>query len=225
MKKILIEYTNIIAYTITGIIFGISFFLILLNLYHYEEISSIYIKSDTDYAVNSKLKEKIAKIKENINSFDINNYKGNNDPQSILNIQTRLNICTDKIDSKEFNNILDKKEININDVYEMQQFYQINISNECLIKQIYELTLDNNDINLTSLKELSPFIENNINELKSSTDYVRKVIKNNSSYHFNSYTSKVDIYNELEDSYYNILNNYTSSIDFIYDISEWFRRL
>ena len=33
MKKFLLEYANLIAYTITGLIFGLSFFLIFINFY------------------------------------------------------------------------------------------------------------------------------------------------------------------------------------------------
>ena len=39
MKKILLEYANIIGYTVTGLIFGLSFFLLIINFYHMQELS------------------------------------------------------------------------------------------------------------------------------------------------------------------------------------------
>ena len=34
MKKVLLEYANVFAYTITGLVFGLSFFLLFINFYH-----------------------------------------------------------------------------------------------------------------------------------------------------------------------------------------------
>lgn len=223
MKKLLIEYCNIIAYSITGIIFGFSFFLLFLNFYHYKDVNNMYQKQDSDFKINVSLKEKISKIKENINNFDPNSYKGNEDIYSLSSVKSRLDICVSKIDNEDFSKILNKKIINIKDVYDMQQFYQINIANECLVKQLYEVaTMDNSKIQINNLKTIAPFMEDNINNLIKSTDYLQKVIKNNSSYYFSSNSNKIDLYDQTKDSYYDLLNNYTEAIDFIYDVSLWY---
>src|SRR5574344_1314909 len=136
MKKMLIEYANIIGYTITGIIFGFCCFLFFLNFYHYKEVSTTYVKQDSDYKVNDSIRAKISSISNNIKDYDINTYKGIENPYSLSNVQSRLNICVQKISKDELEDILNKKLINIQDVYEMQQFYQIAISNECLVKEL-----------------------------------------------------------------------------------------
>lgn len=224
MKKILIEYSNIIAYTITGLVFGFSFFLLFLNFYHYRDVNMAYQKQDSDRNVEEDLKTKLNQVKINTSGFDINTYKGNEDPTSLASVKSRLDICVKKIDTQEFQNILSKNSINIKDIYEMQQFYQVQISNECLVKQLYEISLPNK-LNLSSLKTMAPFLENNINQLLKSTDYVQKVIKNNSSYAFSSETSKIDLYDQTKDSYYTILNSYVSAIDVIYDLSTWYKEV
>lgn len=224
MKKILIEYSNIIAYTITGLVFGFSFFLLFLNFYHYRDVNITYQKQDSDTKVEEGIKNELKQIKENTSHFDINTYQGNEDPASLASVKSRLDICVKKIDTQEFQNILSKNSINIKDIYEMQQFYQVQISNECLVKQLYEISLPNK-LNLSSLKTMAPFLENNINHLLKSTDYVQKVIKNNSSYAFSSETSKIDLYDQTKDSYYTILNSYVSAIDVIYDLSTWYKEV
>ena len=103
----------------------------------------------------------------------------------------------------------------------MQQFYKIDISNECLVKQLYGMTLIENNQYADALS----FIEDNIEKLKDSTDYVEKVIKNNSSYSFTSSSTKDDIYNQVRDSYYSIINDYVDAIDFIYDVSVWYKNI
>lgn len=222
MKKLLIEYCNIIAYSITGIVFGFSFFLLFINFYHYKDVNTTYKKQDSDFKINQILKTKLEKINDNANSFNPNVYKGSENIYSLSSIKSRLNICVSKINNDELTKILDKKVIDIKDVYDMQQFYQINIANECLVKQLYEVSTLSDKFQISGLSNVSPFMEDNINNLIKSSDYLQKVIKNNSSYYFSSNSNKIDLYDQTKDSYYALLNNYTEAVDFLYDVSLWY---
>lgn len=222
MKKLLIEYCNIIAYSITGIVFGFSFFLLFINFYHYKDVNTTYKKQDSDFKINQILKTKLEKINDNANSFNPNVYKGSENIYSLSSIKSRLNICVSKINNDELTKILDKKVIDIKDVYNMQQFYQINVANECLVKQLYEVSTLSDKFQISGLSNVSPFMEDNINNLIKSSDYLQKVIKNNSSYYFSSNSNKIDLYDQTKDSYYALLNNYTEAVDFIYDVSLWY---
>ena len=222
MKKLLIEYCNIIAYSITGIVFGFSFFLLFINFYHYKDVNTTYKKQDSDFKINQILKTKLEKINDNANSFNQNVYKGSENIYSLSSVKSRLNICVSKINNDELTKILDKKVIDIKDVYDMQQFYQINIANECLVKQLYEVSTLSDKFQISGLSNVSPFMEDNINNLIKSSDYLQKVIKNNSSYYFSSNSNKIDLYDQTKDSYYALLNNYTEAVDFIYDVSLWY---
>ena len=219
MKKILVEYSNIISYTVIGIVFGFTFFLLFLNLYHYEDVNDVYKKQDSDYQINKELKEKLNSISLNINSVQLNNTSSNY--ANFSSIGLKLNTFVERINTNKFDELLSKKSISISDVYEMQQFYKIDISNECLVKQLYGMTLIENNQYADALS----FIEDNIEKLKDSTDYVEKVIKNNSSYSFTSSSTKDDIYNQVRDSYYSIINDYVDAIDFIYDVSVWYKNI
>ena len=222
MKKLLIEYCNIIAYSITGIVFGFSFFLLFINFYHYKDVNTTYKKQDSDFKINQILKTKLEKINDNANSFNPNVYIGSENIYSLSSVKSRLNICVSKINNDELTKILDKKVIDIKDVYDMQQFYQINIANECLVKQLYEVSTLSDKFQISGLSNVSPFMEDNINNLIKSSDYLQKVIKNNSSYYFSSNSNKIDLYDQTKDSYYALLNNYTEAVDFIYDVSLWY---
>ena len=225
MKKLFIEYFNLIGFSITGIVFGFTFFILFLNFYHYIDVNTTYVKQDSDFKINNEIKEKINKVNENIESFDVNKYNGPENIYSLASIKSRINTCLTKINTSEFDNILLKKEIGIKDVYDMQQFYQINISNECLVKQLYELTYVDSKIQISNLDQVAPFMQDDIENLIKSTDYLQKIIKNNSSYSFSSSTSKIDLYETTKDSYYDLLNKYKASIDYIYDVSLWFKEV
>lgn len=225
MKKILVEYSNIVAYTISGLVFGFAFFLLFLNLYHYEDVNDTYIKQDSDYQINREIKEKLNSTTQNINTVNLNTM--NQNYTNLSTIQTKLNICMDKINNSKLDGLLQKEKISISDVYEMQQFYKIDIANECLVKQLYELTATDNFVfsTMPTYSSAIPFIEDNINELKGSTDYVEKIIKNNSSYNFTSRSTKSDVYDQLKDSYYSIISDYANVVDFIYDISVLYKNM
>lgn len=223
MKKIIIEYFEIIGYTILGITFGLCFFLIFINFYHHQDVNHKYIKQDTDFEVEKELKNELDRIKNN-SMVDVNTYHGKEDTYSIMSVSTRLNTCVDRIGTSEFDKILAKKSISMKDLYEMQQFYQTSISNDCLIKQIYELSdSSNNRINISTLTIISPFIKDNTNTLIKNTDYIQKILKSNSSYSFSSESSRIDVYDSVKDSYYELLNDYKSAINYVYDISVWFQ--
>lgn len=223
MKRIIIEYFEIIGYTVLGITFGLCFFLIFINFYHYQDVNHEYVKQNTDFEVENELKNKLMQIKNN-SIVDVNTYHGKEDTYSIMSVSTRLNTCVDRINNEEFDKLIAKKNISMKDLYEIQQFYQTNISNDCLIKQIYELSDSSNSrINLSTLPLISPFIKDNTNILIKKTDYIQKILKSNSNYSFTSEASRVDIYDSVKDSYYELLNDYKAAIDYLYNISVWFQ--
>lgn len=221
--KIIKEFSYVFAFSITGLIFGFSFFLLFSNIYSYKEVNSSYEVQDTEFTTYKEMKQKLNSIREIANSFDSNNYKGQEDLFSMVQVQSKLNTCVDKIDTSSFDKLLTKNKIYIKDNYEMQQYYQSVISDECLVKQLYDLTTNKN-LKLSGLDDSSLFLQNEIDNLIKSTDYIQKEIKSNSSYYFPSTNIKETLYDKTRDSYYSLLNDYKNSIDFVYDIALWYQK-
>lgn len=221
--KIIKEFSYVFAFSITGLIFGFSFFLLFSNIYSYKEVNSSYEVQDTEFTTYKEMKQKLNSIREIANSFDSNNYKGQEDLFSMVQVQSKLNTCVDKIDTSSFDKLLTKNKIYIKDNYEMQQYYQSVISDECLVKQLYDLTTNKN-LKLSGLDDSSLFLQNEIDNLIKSTDYIQKEIKSNSSYYFPSTNIKETLYDKTRDSYYSLLDDYKNSIDFVYDIALWYQK-
>ena len=59
MKRVLLEYINIFAYAIIGLVFGFSFFLLFINFYHYKEINETVNVSEEMLDNKQKTEEKI----------------------------------------------------------------------------------------------------------------------------------------------------------------------
>lgn len=216
------DFCKTFGNSILGLIFGLSFFLLFLNFYHYREVNQVYVKQDTDTLIYHGMKDKLQKIDEISNPNQV--YQGSSDFMSMSQIQSRLNLCVQKIDVEEFDHLLTKKKISISDVYQIQQFYQSEIADECMVKQFYDLIFSDSNSSVSGMDELRPFLENEINTFIKSTDYVQKNIKSNSSYFFSSDNSKATIYDPLKDSYYTLLNDYQNAIDFLYDIALWYQK-
>ena len=221
--KIIKEFSYVFAFSITCLIFGFSFFLLFSNIYSYKEVNSSYEVQDTEFTTYKEMKQKLNSIREIANSFDSNNYKGQEDLFSMVQVQSKLNTCVDKIDTSSFDKLLTKNKIYIKDNYEMQQYYQSVISDECLVKQLYDLTTNKN-LKLSGLDDYSLFLQNEIDNLIKSTDYIQKEIRSNSSYYFPSTNIKETLYDKTRDSYYSLLDDYKNSIDFVYDIALWYQK-
>ncbi len=221
--KIIKEFSYVFAFSITGLIFGFSFFLLFSNIYSYKEVNSSYEVQDTEFTTYKEMKQKLNSIREIANSFDSNNYKGQEDLFSMVQVQSKLNTCVDKIDTSSFDKLLTKNKIYIKDNYEMQQYYQSVISDECLVKQLYDLTTNKN-LKLNGLDDSSLFLQNEIDNFIKSTDYIQKEIKSNSSYYFPSTNIKETLYDKTRDSYYSLLDDYKNSIDSVYDIALWYQK-
>lgn len=227
MKKLLLEYLRIIAYTVTGLIFGLAFFLLFLNFYHYKELNTTYTKSDTDLIASTNIKNDMAIVTTNISTFDMNTYVGKDDLYSLASVKSRLELCVKNINNEEALALIDKKTVNIQDVYRLQQLYQTNVANECLVKQLYDLTPTDgtSTIKINSLNNMAPFFKDDIDELLVATTYIQSSIKNNSSYTFSSDSAKLNILDPTKDSYFQIVSAYQKASTFVKDVSNWFKKV
>ena len=69
MKKLLLEYANTFAYTITGLVFGCAFFLLFINFYHMQELSETVDVSQYNDNNKASIESKVQTIKDNIRVY------------------------------------------------------------------------------------------------------------------------------------------------------------
>lgn len=208
MRQLLLEYLYIVGYSIVGFVFGISFFLLFINLYHCVEVNGVYKKNNYELNSYKRIEDVLNKINKNIYTNSSNNSNS---------ISDKLKTCVNIISDSDTYTLMSKKNITIRDVYMLQQNLQDNIINECLIKQIYPITnkkYDNNIINDYNL-----LLKNNIDMLRYRNNYLLDNVKNNSSYYFSSDNFKMNVFDVTKDNYYEVMSLYTDSLDLLYDFS------
>ncbi len=223
MKKILLEYINIFAYAVVGLVFGFSFFLLFINFYHYKEINESVNVSEEMLDYKQKTDEKIAKIKDNINLYQQNTYNGRNNIYDMNGIQIKLNSCVKSFESEEYKNLANKESFEIKDVYNLGRFYQNTILNDCIVLQLSSLADESSSYSIASLSTIRPFLKTNINQLLSSNGYIISSLENADNYYFTNDISKSSIFFLAKDSYSAINKNYQNTLDFLVEISEWYK--
>lgn len=207
MSKKIRNYLGLLAYTITGLIFGFAFFLLFLNIYHMSEVNSKYVKSSEEIDAYNEFSDNLTLLKNKIDKINLNDEKQ-------INISNRLNSCVKSLNNEEFLNYVKKKKIDDLDIYQMKNVFQNEIVDGCLVKQLYTMTEDNDN------KDILPFIKNDIDILLASMSYVEDNLLDNSSYKFSSNFSKTNIYNAKQESYYQVVNSYRRAIDLVNIVSD-----
>lgn len=208
MEKILSEYVRIIAYVFTGVVFGLAFFLLFSNFYHYIECHDVYVNDSNYYSdIDEKLNlttNNLKTVTSNINNTDSDIFK------------EKINSCLFNLSSIELKKYLKKQKISIKDSYDFLTIYQNKIVDDCLKCQLRNMI---NDSNLEEIQVAKPFIILNIDQLITDLDYTKKTLYANSSYSFNSSIRNNGIYRIAEDSYNDVLDSYRNVVDLIYELS------
>ena len=209
MSKKIRNYLGLLAYTITGLIFGFAFFLLFLNIYHMSEVNFKYAKSSEEIKAYNDFSGSLTLLKNKIDKINLNDEKQ-------INISNRLNRCVESLDNEEFLNYVKKKKIDDLDIYQMKNVFQNEIVDGCLAKQLYAMTEDTNN------KDILPFIKNDIDLLLANMSYLEDNILDNSSYKFSSNFSKTNIYNAKQEGYYQVINSYRRVIDLVNIVSDYY---
>lgn len=218
MKKFLLEYIKLIGYIVVGLTFSIAVFILLINFYHYKDVNEVYSKPAESKSAYEKNKEKLNEIKANVDIYDPNKFISNPNNITYMNVKSRLEQCVNKYNSTNANKIFSKKNISIKDDYDLLTYYRNDIINGCIVMNIYSLDLPG-----TSFDNIKPYIANDSKLLLNDTDYMKKVIQNNSSYAFSTSFDKTNVFDLTRDTYTRIESSYDSSIDLVLEVSRWFK--
>ena len=227
MKAFFVEYANIIAKTTIGLIFGVSFFLLFLNFYHYKEIHTTYTPQKENTTNYDTLMEQVNQIKANAQSYSQNTYRGTENVYDMLGLQAKLNFCVAKVETEELKNLLAKESYTVQEVYDLVIYYQDEILNDCIVLQLYSLgDAATSPIQSARLKQISPFLRSQMDMmLNNGTGYLKNSLRNNDIYHFSNEDSKNNVFELTKDSYNEIMNRYKTTLEFIKTLSEWYKTM
>ena len=223
MKEALLEYANTFAYTITGLIFGLAFFLLFINFYHMQELSETYDISTYNDTNKASVEEKVNIIKNNINVYDQSTYKGSLNIYGLNTIKLKLEDCLEIIESEDMMKYFELDEIGINDSYNFTVDFKNKILNDCLVMQVKSLFNTDTVALLPNFNIIKPYVELNLDTLLDSINYVQSNVENSDHYYFSTNTNKTNFFNLIEDSYTDTMNSYQNSLNLLVEVSNWYK--
>lgn len=225
MKKLLLEYTNIIGYTIVGLVFGLSFFLLFINFYHAKELSEVVDISAYTATNRQNMENKLSKIKANAASYHQATYHGSQNVFDMNGVQIRLNTCVELFENDEGMAFLKKNKITLQDAYQFNLYYQNKILNDCVVMQLNTLGSETTTVGISSLQNIRPFIRLDIDHLLTTPAYISSNLKNADAYFFSNSINKSSIFHLSRDSYYATMTNYQHVLDLLLEISQWYKNV
>ncbi len=223
MKKILLEYASMLAFTVTGLIFGLSFFLLFINFYHMEELAETVDIASYNDTNKASIETKINQIKNNISVYEQSNYRGSLNIYGLNTVKSRLENCVEIIESDDMMKYFDLDQIGINDSYNFTIDFRNRILNDCLVMQVTSIINTDTVESLPNFSLIKPYIQIDLNNLLNSYNYVQNNIENSDHYYFTTETNKTNFFDLTEDSYTETMNNYQSALDLLVEISNWYR--
>ena len=210
MKNFIKEYLNIIAFAITGFVFVLTSFYLVINYYHSDELKNYIYISENDSRL-LKYRETMDKIKTNLNNYKRTNYKYEKIYQ---NLSTCYNVMTDK---ELYYNIETNRFYTPNDIYRLGGKYQSKITNICWALHLSSI---NNSDNPTDIVSVAPFVEKSVNSTNKKLTNALMEIQNNSSYFFTTQVTSSTVRDYLKSDYDMIVDSYQEFADVILNLSE-----
>ena len=212
MIDILRQYFKFIGYALIGI-------------NHYFEVRRNFsFDGKTDGTV-LRIKDNLEKIRNNINTPLNSEYVNGLNINDITSVKNRFNVCVNVIGSEKFNNIINDDVIDIRDVYNFRELFENEVSSVCLVNQFIPLTTDNQALTKVFGNKNKDLYKLVLNDLISSTEYVKNDLLNNSSYYFSTEISLISGKDLTRDSFYQVLSSYEKSTSFLLDLSnKWIKK-
>lgn len=225
MKKVLLEYANVFAYTITGLVFGLSFFLLFINFYHMQELAETVDVSSYNDTNKATVESKIETIRNNISVYNQSTYTGSLNIYGLNTVQLKLQDCLEILESEDMMKYFELDEIGINDSYNFTLDFKNKILNDCLVMQVKSMFNTDTVATLPNFDTIKPYVELDLEALLDSTNYVQSNIENSDHYYFSTETNKANFFNLVDDSYSDVMNSYQNSLDLLVEISNWYRNV
>lgn len=219
------QYIKIINYALMGLVFAFASFYLLSNAYHYLEIRKDFITDFSAQPLTIDFKKKLQKVSTNVANFNANTYKGNMSVNQMQVIHQNLKTCLNSFNNPTIQEMMNKKVINIIDVYKLNESYENDILSQCIVNSLYWTTT------ITETNFNSPYLVNNanlmklyVNSLLNDTSYLKKDLLNNSSYFYSTSISSSSIKSNTKDGFYEVMGAYSKAASYVEFISNWFNK-
>lgn len=199
-----------------------SSFLLLINLYHYREISHIYNVDTSENISYKSIRDNINKS-EKLVSIDISKVAASK-TDSAKAIQGTINKCITSFKGSELYKNSGMHAFKYYDTYTNMNYLYTKINAECnsLLKYGIKPYIESNSSVKSSYNNMINNYEKMFDVVASNANYMEKKSLNTNSYSFTSEMNRFSIFDDLRSDTEFTLRNYDIVSSLILDISTWY---
>ena len=197
-------------------------FLLLINLYHYREISHTYSVDTNENISYKSIRDNISKS-EKLVSIDISKVDASK-TDSAKAIQGTINKCIISFKDSELYKNSGMHTFKYYDTYTNMNYLYTKINAECnsLLKYSMKPYIESNSSVKSSYNNMINNYEKMFDVVASNANYMEKKSLNTNSYSFTSEMNRFSIFDDLRSDTEFTLRNYDIVSSLILDISTWY---
>lgn len=197
-------------------------FLLLINLYHYREVSHIYSVDTNENISYKSIRDNISKS-EKLVFIDISKVAANK-TDSAKAIQGTINKCITSFKDSELYKNSGMHAFKYYDTYTNMNYLYTKISSECnsLLKYSMKPYIESNASVKSSYNNMISDYERMFDVVISNANYMEKKSLNTNSYSFTSEMNRFSIFDDLRSDTEFTLRNYDIVSSLILDMSTWY---
>lgn len=217
MKDFMLDFLKVLANSILIISLAFVSFLLIINIYHYKDVSYKYEVNVTDSEKYQNYKKLLNSVDKKMNSVDVDNI---NYATTAKPIYDYYEGCKAIFDEDDFNKLQDGKMISVVDIYNANNKILNDYNNVCLFSIPYNISIMYEDSGL--FDEVRELTEEKREIVISNAEYLTKATLGNSGYSFSTNTFRASIYNQTASWYDLTINNYKMMASILDDIADWY---
>ena len=217
MRVFFIDFLKTIADSVLVIAMIFISFLLVINIYHYKEVSYKYEVNVNDSEKYQSYHDKLTVVDKKMKSVDITDPSYATTAKPIYHYYEG---CKKVFNEDSFNNLHDKSLIDAVDIYFANAKILNDYNNSCLFSIPYSISMMYKDSD--SFEEVYQLIEEKRQMVIGNAEYLTKAGLGNSAYSFSTGTFKSTIYNQTASWFDLTVNNYDLMVSILDDIADWY---
>lgn len=215
MKSLLNDFLKLFANCMLIICFIMVAFLLVVNIYHYKELSYVYYKDMNESLTYTNYVNKKNDIKNKIDSL--------NDSEVGGKIKQLYTDCYNSIEDSSFNKFKDKNNFILKDAYDANAEMKDELSNKCFFLVSYSVKNMKEKGKITEdLTEIDNYVSTHRDMIISNNSFLFNHLLSNSIYTFVTDVTRNSIYNNTAETINQTIQNYYVFVDTVDYSLNWY---
>lgn len=220
MKEFFLEFFKFLSDSVLIICFALVSFLLILNFYHYRDVSYKYPADLTNNAAYNDVISDLKSVDKKMNSVNYKNVDYNLTAKPIFEYYTG---CKDALEKSVFYNLSNDMYVSYTDVYNANNDLVNDYNNVCLYTIAYSIAnMDDKFDFKNDYTKVFKLVEEKREMVLDYAEYLTNSALENSSYSFSTETFKGTIYNRTASHLNLTIYNYSMVVSILDDIADWY---